>query len=225
MGSLIMRVADEVQVPAGSALAVDRGLFARRVTEAVGGAARGRASTARRSRASPTDPVAIVATGPLTSEALAARDRRASWARTTSTSTTRSARWWRRRRIDFDQAFRASRYGKGGDDYVNCPLDRGASTAAFYEALTTRGVRRPSTTSSTSSSSRAACPSRSSPAAGRDTLLLRSHEAGGPRRPAHRAAARSRSCSSARTTWRPATSRWWASRPSSSGASRSASSG
>ena len=27
--------------------------------------------------------------------------------------------------IDFDRAFRASRYGKGGDDYVNCPLDRG----------------------------------------------------------------------------------------------------
>src|SRR6186997_2806166 len=35
MGSLIMRVADEVKVPAGSALAVDRGLFAQRVTEAI----------------------------------------------------------------------------------------------------------------------------------------------------------------------------------------------
>ena len=43
MGSLVIRVADEVRVPAGSALAVDRGLFARRITEAVDGAARGHA--------------------------------------------------------------------------------------------------------------------------------------------------------------------------------------
>src|SRR5438034_10487387 len=35
MGSLIIRIADEVRVPAGSALAVDRGLFSRKVTEAV----------------------------------------------------------------------------------------------------------------------------------------------------------------------------------------------
>ena len=56
MGSLIIRVADEVRVPAGSALAVDRGLFARRITEAVDRAARRSRSTARRCRASPTTP-------------------------------------------------------------------------------------------------------------------------------------------------------------------------
>ncbi len=77
----------------------------------------------------------------------------------TSTSTTRSARWWRRRASTSTATFRASRYGKGGDDYVNCPLDE-TEYRAFYEALDGRGVRRASTTSRRSSSSRAACPSR-----------------------------------------------------------------
>ena len=60
--------------------------------------------------------------------------------------------------IDFARTFRASRYGKGGDDYVNCPLDE-AEYQAFYDALTTAECAS-CTTSSTSSSSRAACPSR-----------------------------------------------------------------
>ena len=54
LGSLIVRVADEVKVPAGSALAVDRGLFAQRITEARHRPARRCASCAARSRASRT---------------------------------------------------------------------------------------------------------------------------------------------------------------------------
>src|SRR5882672_703469 len=69
LDSLIMRVADQVRVPAGSALAVDRGLFAQRVTEAVSelpGLKVHREEVPK----IPEDPITIVATGPLTSDAL-----------------------------------------------------------------------------------------------------------------------------------------------------------
>src|SRR5688500_17954859 len=66
MGSLIIRVADEVRVPAGSALAVDRGLFAQKVTEAVTALPQVTLHREERPRI-PEGPVVIVATGPLTS--------------------------------------------------------------------------------------------------------------------------------------------------------------
>src|SRR4029453_3366862 len=71
LDSLGVRTADSVEVPAGSALAVDRGLFARRVPEAFAalpGATLPRSEVLR----IPDAAVTIVATGPLTSEALAA---------------------------------------------------------------------------------------------------------------------------------------------------------
>src|SRR4029450_10534909 len=70
MDSLIIRVADEVQVPAGSALAVDRALFARKIPEAVQALP---GVTLRREEVPriPAGPAVIVATGPLTSSALA----------------------------------------------------------------------------------------------------------------------------------------------------------
>src|SRR6185503_19128362 len=71
MGSLVLRVADSVRVPAGSALAVDRDLFARRMTEAVE-ALPGVRLRREEVTALPEAELAIVATGPLTSEPLAA---------------------------------------------------------------------------------------------------------------------------------------------------------
>ena len=73
LGSLVVRVADAVKVPAGSALAVDRGLFARRMTEAVE-ALPGVRIHRREVLRIPDDPLTIVATGPLTADA--ARPRR-----------------------------------------------------------------------------------------------------------------------------------------------------
>jgi methylenetetrahydrofolate--tRNA-(uracil-5-)-methyltransferase len=134
MGSLVIRVADAVRVPAGSALAVDRGLFARRITEEVEALPE---VTVHREEVPriPDDPVTIVATGPLTSEALAAeiatfvgRDHLYFYDAVSPVIDAET--------IDFDRVFRASRYGKGGDDYLNCPLDE-AQYRAFYEALTT----------------------------------------------------------------------------------------
>jgi methylenetetrahydrofolate--tRNA-(uracil-5-)-methyltransferase len=133
MDSLVVRIADEVRVPAGSALAVDRGLFARRMTEAVTALP---GLTLRREEvlAIPDDPLTIVATGPLTSEPLAESlldfVGRAHLYFYDAVSPVVDAE-----SIDFGKAFRASRYGKGGDDYVNCPLSE-PEYRAFYAALT-----------------------------------------------------------------------------------------
>ena len=134
MGSLTIRVADEVKVPAGSALAVDRELFARRVTEALAAlpaVALHRGEVER----IPDGPVVIVATGPLTSEALAAdiarfvgEDHLYFYDAVSPVVEADS--------IDFARAFRASRYGRGGDDYVNCPLTE-EEYRAFHQAVTT----------------------------------------------------------------------------------------
>jgi methylenetetrahydrofolate--tRNA-(uracil-5-)-methyltransferase len=132
MDSLIVRVADEVQVPAGSALAVDRGLFARKVTEAVE-ALPGVTLVRGEVERIPDDPIAIVATGPLTSDPLA-RDVAGFVGQTHLYFYDAVSPVVEADSIDFTKTFRASRYGKGGDDYVNCPLDEG-QYHAFLEAL------------------------------------------------------------------------------------------
>jgi methylenetetrahydrofolate--tRNA-(uracil-5-)-methyltransferase len=134
LGSLVIRVADSVRVPAGSALAVDRGLFARRVTEEVQ-ALPGVRIHRTEVEAIPDDPVTIVATGPLTSDALA-REVAAFVGREHLYFYDAVSPVVDAETIDFDRVFRASRYGKGGDDYLNCPLDEG-EYRAFHHALTT----------------------------------------------------------------------------------------
>jgi methylenetetrahydrofolate--tRNA-(uracil-5-)-methyltransferase len=133
MDSLVVRIADEVKVPAGSALAVDRLLFARRMTETVS-ALPGVCLRREEILSIPEDPITIVATGPLTSEPLAASLHdfvgRAHLYFYDAVSPVVDAD-----SIDFAKAFRASRYGKGGDDYLNCPLNE-SEYRAFYAALT-----------------------------------------------------------------------------------------
>ncbi len=134
LGSLVVRVADAVKVPAGSALAVDRGLFARRMTEAVESLPGVRIHRREVLRI-PDDPLTIVATGPLTSDPLAydvaAFVGQAHLHFFDAVSPVVEAD-----SIDLAKAFRASRYGKGGDDYLNCPLDE-AEYRTFLQALTT----------------------------------------------------------------------------------------
>jgi methylenetetrahydrofolate--tRNA-(uracil-5-)-methyltransferase len=132
LGSLVMRVAEDVRVPAGSALAVDRGLFARRITEAIESRPEIRVRREEVARI-PDDPVTIVATGPLTSKALAdhvgAFVGRGHLYFFDAVSPVVEAE-----SIDHDTAFRASRYGKGGDDYLNCPFGE-EGYRRFHEAL------------------------------------------------------------------------------------------
>ena len=127
MGAMSMRVAAEVRIPGGTALTVDRGLFARGVTDAVESEPlikieRGEVTDL----ATDSDKIWIIATGPLTSDALAeaiaertGNDRLYFYDAISPIVDAET--------IDMSVAYRGSRYGHsidGSDDYVNCPLTK-----------------------------------------------------------------------------------------------------
>lgn len=131
-GSLLMRVAGETAVPGGSALAVDRDRFAEGVTAAISGHP---LISLRREelREIPEESLTLISSGPLTSDALAARlqalagsDNLAFY---DSISPVVDAET-----LNMDRIFSASRYGKGGDDYLNCPFTQ-EEYRVFHEAL------------------------------------------------------------------------------------------
>jgi methylenetetrahydrofolate--tRNA-(uracil-5-)-methyltransferase len=130
--TLFMRAADATAVPAGGALAVDREAFSDFITEQIGNHPR---IDLQRSElpAVPAEGTLIIASGPLTSDALAA-----DIARLTGSDHLyfydAIAPIIEADSIDYDIAWKASRYGRGGDDYVNCPLSR-EEYHAFVEAL------------------------------------------------------------------------------------------
>jgi methylenetetrahydrofolate--tRNA-(uracil-5-)-methyltransferase len=133
-GSLIIRSADETAVPAGGALAVDRDRFSERITRAL--ASHPRVTIEHRVVESipAEDHPVILATGPLTGDALAADIARAvgqeHLAYYDAIAPIVSAE-----SIDMTKAYKKSRYDKGGDDaYVNCPMDE-AQYRAFVAAL------------------------------------------------------------------------------------------
>jgi len=123
--SLLIRIADAARVPGGHALTVDREVFAAEVTRTIESEP---LIELRREEitAIPDDAITIIATGPLTSDALAAEIARLTGSDRLyfydSISPIVDAGT-----IDLTIAFRASRYGKsldGTDDYLNCPFDR-----------------------------------------------------------------------------------------------------
>ena len=122
LDSLVIRCAEAHRVPAGSALAVDREHFSRALTEAIEALPTVRLIR-EEVRQIPEDGVVIVATGPLTSPALsqdlAGRlgEEHLYFYDAISPIVTAES-------IDMDIAFRAARYDKGGDDYLNLPLTR-----------------------------------------------------------------------------------------------------
>ena len=131
-GSLLLRCADECAVPGGAALAVDRERFAQAVTAAI---EQHPLIELRREefREIPAGTPVVIATGPLTSEALAARLQELTGSENLafydSISPIVDAE-----ALDMQRIFRASRYGKGGEDYLNCPMTE-AEYRLFYEAL------------------------------------------------------------------------------------------
>ncbi len=121
LDSLVLRVAEEVKVPAGSALAVDRVAFSERITSEI--EAFPEIEIVREEVTSiPEGGRVILATGPLTSPALSAAlaqrlgQEHLYFYDAISPIVTADS-------IDMSIAFRAARYGKGGDDYINCPMD------------------------------------------------------------------------------------------------------
>ena len=154
-GSLLLRIARECAVPAGHALAVDRVVFAARVTEAISREPR---ITVRREEAirieEAGEHVTVIASGPLTSEALAGEIARLSSASTNpGESKPEQARAFALLRndphlyfydsispiveadsIDLSRVYMAARYDKGSADYINCPMSR-EEYDTFYDAL------------------------------------------------------------------------------------------
>src|SRR5689334_15764605 len=131
-GSLVMSVAAETRVPAGAALAVDREKFAALITERIENEPRIHLIR-EEVTAIPDDQITIIATGPLSSDALT----------TEIMKLTGSDQMYfydaiapivAADSIDTSIAFRAARYDKGGDDYLNCPFDE-EQYAQFYSQL------------------------------------------------------------------------------------------
>jgi methylenetetrahydrofolate--tRNA-(uracil-5-)-methyltransferase len=136
LGSLLIRIAAASRVPGGHALTVDREIFSRRVTEAIESQPGIEIRREEVTEIPPEAPV-IIATGPLTSEALAAAIVRLTGSDRLffydSISPIVEADT-----IDYSIVFRASRYGKsldGTQDYLNCPFTR-EQYDRFYDALT-----------------------------------------------------------------------------------------
>jgi methylenetetrahydrofolate--tRNA-(uracil-5-)-methyltransferase len=127
LDSLMIRAADHTAVPAGKALAVDRELFSRFIEDQLNSC--GNLEIVRREEAEIPEGTAIIASGPLTSEALS---------RAIAQITGSDYLYFYdaispivdASTIDYSRVFKASRYDKGEGDYLNCPL-----TEAEYEEL------------------------------------------------------------------------------------------
>ena len=143
-GSLLLEIARDCAVPAGHALAVDRVVFAAKVTEAISREPR---ITVRREEVSAVDEkngLTIIATGPLTSESLATEIVRLSEPSSElSDSTAHSPRLYfydsispivEADSIDMSRVYMAARYDKGSADYINCPMTQD-EYGIFLDAL------------------------------------------------------------------------------------------
>lgn len=134
LGSLIMQKADEHQVPAGGALAVDRDGFAAAVTEAVKANPLVTVIHEEVTDLESLEGTVIVASGPLTSDALFADIKKLLQADylhffdAAAPIVTADS-------LDYDKVYRASRYDKGGADYLNCPFYTKEEYVSFWEAL------------------------------------------------------------------------------------------
>ena len=132
MDSLIMRCADENQVPAGGALAVDREKFSAQITQILTSHPLVEVIYEEVTEI-PEDEITIIATGPLTDGAMAEYVKQATsqddlyfYDAAAPIVTAES--------INYDKAFWASRYDKGDADYLNCPMTE-EEYNAFYDAL------------------------------------------------------------------------------------------
>ncbi|HEY0049290.1 MAG TPA: methylenetetrahydrofolate--tRNA-(uracil(54)-C(5))-methyltransferase (FADH(2)-oxidizing) TrmFO, partial [Pyrinomonadaceae bacterium] len=130
--SLVMEAARLTKIPAGAALAVDRHKFAEYITEKIEN--HPRIEIIREEvREIPPDEITVIATGPLTSEALTNEimkltgDDQLYFYDAIAPIVAADS-------IDMSIAFKAARYGKGGDDYINCPFTP-EQYAHFYNEL------------------------------------------------------------------------------------------
>lgn len=132
IGSLIMEAADATKVSAGGALAVDREEFSAYITDKISADSEIRVIHGEVTSI-PDDGICIVATGPLTSDAMAESvsdfvgGKKLSFYDAAAPIVEFSS-------IDMSKAFFASRYDRGTPDYINCPMNE-SEYRAFYNAL------------------------------------------------------------------------------------------
>ncbi len=131
LGSITMEAAEKTAVAAGGALAVDRELFSKYITEKIKSDSNIEVVTGEVTEL-PADGIVIVATGPLTSDALAESLRQKfggtlSFFDAVAPIVTADS-------IDMDRVFMGARYDRGEADYINCPMERDEYDA-FYDAL------------------------------------------------------------------------------------------
>ena len=131
MGSLIMRCADETRVPAGGALAVDRDSFSARVTKAV--TEHPLIELVRQEATAIPDGPAIIATGPLTSDAMAEAIRNIPGLGTLNFYDAAAPIVYRES-LDESKMFRLSRYNRG-NDYLNAPMTEAEYTVFIRELI------------------------------------------------------------------------------------------
>lgn len=133
LGSVVLEAAEATALPAGSALAVDRESFSRHVTHALEQAGV-RVVRKEATEIPDTGAPVIVATGPLSSPAIAGAIQSLTGYDSLSFYDA-IAPIVDGETIDFEKVFWASRYGKGGPDYLNCPLDKGQYERFVEEIL------------------------------------------------------------------------------------------
>ena len=132
-GSLCLEAADSCSVAAGGALAVDRELFAKYITDKIINHPNITIINEVVNEI-PDDYVTVIATGPLTDGALAENIAKLcdggnlSFYDAAAPIVTKES-------LDFSKVFYGARYGKGGDDYINCPMNKEEYTAFYNELI------------------------------------------------------------------------------------------
>ena len=133
LGSLVIATADDHAVPAGGALAVDRGRYSAALTGRLEAHPLVTVERREQTQLPAADQIAVLATGPLTSEPLA-EQLRTFTGREDCHFFDAASPIVAGESIDLERAFRASRYDKGDADYINCPMNK-QQYLAFREAL------------------------------------------------------------------------------------------
>ena len=143
-GSLLLSIARQCAVPAGHALAVDRVTFAARVTEEISREPRIQVRREEVTKIDEAGEITVIATGPLTSDRLAAEIARLSASQALESESAVGAPHLyfydsispivEADSIDMSRVYMAARYDKGSADYINCPMNE-EEYARFYDAL------------------------------------------------------------------------------------------